>query len=60
MGQSKLINDEFTVAEIERRRDELAKRMLSMPPQPLKPDHKTKTKPDASPEKRGRLPKNKG
>jgi hypothetical protein len=41
-------SQEFSDEETARRRDELAKRMLNMPPQPLKP------KSAANPKKRGR------
>jgi hypothetical protein len=41
---------DFTDEEIARRRDELAKRMLNMPPQPLKP--KTKLTAEARPPKK--------
>ncbi len=40
--------------EIEKRSDDALKRLLATPP-----DHKTKPKPDASPKKRGRPPKEK-
>jgi hypothetical protein len=59
---SKPLDSSFSDKEIARRRDELAKRMLNMPPHPLKPkrndatsfDHKAKSRGDASPKKRGR------
>jgi hypothetical protein len=57
MDGEPLPEDDFDENEIARRRDELAKRMLSTPPQPLKPktgaDHKAKPKSDASLKKRG-------
>jgi hypothetical protein len=44
---------EYSEKEIARRRDELAKRMLTMPPHPLKPKSKDGTK-ASPPKKRGR------
>jgi hypothetical protein len=44
--------EEFTDEEIARRRDELAKQMLNMPPRPLKPKPKDGAK-ASLPKKRG-------
>jgi hypothetical protein len=52
MGKSET---ELSEREIERRRDELAKRMLNMSPRPLKPKSKDGQK--ASPLKKGERPK---
>jgi hypothetical protein len=49
---------DFADEETARRRDELAKRMLNMPPHPLKPKSKDGTKANP-PKKRGRPPKGK-
>jgi hypothetical protein len=53
MGEKE--RSEFSDNEIARRRDELAKRMLNMPPHPLKPKSKDGTK--ANPPKKRWLPK---
>jgi hypothetical protein len=49
----------YSEKEIARRRDELAKRMLKMPPRPLKPKSKDGTK-ARPPKKRGRPKEEKG
>ena len=46
-------DEPYSDEEIARRRDELAKRMLNMPPQPLKPKSKDGTQANP-PKKRGR------
>jgi hypothetical protein len=46
-------NDKYSDEEAARRRDELAKRMLNMPPHPLKPKPKDGTK-ENPPKKHGR------
>jgi hypothetical protein len=51
--------EEFSEQETARRRDELARRMLNMPPQPLKPQSKDGTKANP-PKKRGRSKREKG
>ncbi|MFZ3324414.1 MAG: hypothetical protein WA231_00330 [Methylocella sp.] len=48
--------EEFTEQETARRRDELAKRVLDMPPRPLKPKSEDGTK-ASPPEKRERSAK---
>jgi hypothetical protein len=56
--KKKDVQEEYSDEEIARRRDELAKRMLNMPPQPLKPKSKDGTK-ASHPKKRGRTVKTK-
>jgi hypothetical protein len=51
---SRKSDDRYSDEEAARRRDELAKRMLNMPPQPLKPKSKDGTK--ANPPKKRGLP----
>ena len=47
MDTKKKNQDEFPKEEVERRRDELAKRILRTPPEPRKPLDKSKNKPTA-------------
>jgi hypothetical protein len=46
----------FSEEEIARRRDELAKRMLNMPPQPLKPKTKVQRAKNEHPDKAPKRP----
>jgi hypothetical protein len=59
-------SNEYSDEEIARRRDELAKRMLNMPPHPLKPNsamklgkHMAEAKPKERPASKGRVHKGK-